>query len=273
MHCTIHFHNDYTTTTRRCLNHFIIYLSLCNDLKVRLNGKIVALNDNVLIINHNDLYTILGGTQIIETKIPLFLLAQNHYNLFNSHYNYQKLQSSHTLKLLIFHIINEYHYNNTINTLLLFDIIQLLNTETYVTHSKIYKPIICSTSNSLNNVASYINRYSLEKLSSHYLAQKLYFSTSYISLLFSRKLTVNFKYYLTSLKIALSIPELLFTNSSITSIAYFFGFKNYYNYLTHFKRYLNTTPHAYRQQYTYIPYCPNIYINVSPTEFQNCHIH
>ncbi|PTJ76952.1 hypothetical protein, partial [Staphylococcus kloosii] len=65
MHCTIHFHNDYTTTTRRCLNHFIIYLSLCNDLKVRLNGKIVALNDNVLIINHNDLYTILGGTQII----------------------------------------------------------------------------------------------------------------------------------------------------------------------------------------------------------------
>jgi AraC-like DNA-binding protein len=273
MHCTIHFYNNYTTTTCRCLNHFIIYLSLCNDLKVRLNGKIIALNDNVLIINHNDLYTILGATQIIEIKIPLFLFAQNHYNLFISHYNYQKLQSSHAVKLLILQIINEYHYNNTVKTTLLFDILQLLNTEAYVTHNKIYKPIICSTSNSLNNVASYINHYSLETITSHYLAQKLYFSTSYISLLFSRKLTVNFKYYLTSLKIALSIPELLLTNSSITSIAYFFGFKSYYNYLTHFKQNLNTTPHAYRQQYTHLPNCPNIYINVSPTEFQNRHTH
>lgn len=268
MRCTIHFYNDYTRTTSRCLNHLIIYFSLSNDLNVRLNGKTIALDDNVLIINHNDLYTILGGTQIIKIKIPLFLLAQNHYNLFISHYNYQKLQSSHALKSLIFQIINEYHYNNTMNTLLLFDILQLLNTEAYVTHSKIYKPIICSTSTSLNNITSYINRYSLETLTSHYLAQKLYFSSSYISLLFSRKLNVNFKYYLTSLKIALSIPELLLTNSSITSIAYFFGFKNYYNYLTHFKRYLNTTPLAHRQQYGRLPNYPTIYINISPIEFK-----
>ena len=254
MRCTIRFYNFHPATTCRCLNYLILYFSLFNELSIRINGKTIKINDDVLIINHSDLYTILGGKQIIEIKIPLILLSQNQQHLFTSHYNYQKLQSSHTLKLLILH------------TTLFFDILQLLNTEAYVTQNKIYKPIICSQSTPLNNIASYINRYSLQTLTSQHLAQKLYFSSSYISLLFIRYLNVSFKYYLTSLKIALSIPELLLTNSSITSIAYFFGFKNYYNYLTHFKNHLNTTPLAFRQQYNYLSNYPNIHINISPIE-------
>ena len=266
MRCTIRFYNFHPATTCRCLNYLILYFSLFNELSIRINGKTIKINDDVLIINHSDLYTILGGKQIIEIKIPLILLSQNQQHLFTSHYNYKKLQSSHTLKLLIFQIISEYHYNTTINTTLFFDILQLLNTEAYVTHTKIYKPIICSQSTPLNNIASYINRYSLQTLTSQHLAQKLYFSSSYISLLFIRHLNISFKYYLTSLKIALSIPELLLTNSSITSIAYFFGFKNYYNYLTHFKNHLNTTPLAFRQQYNYLSNYPSIHISISPIE-------
>lgn len=263
MYCSIRYYESYETNTQRCINHLILYFSLSNNLTVLLNGKKVNINDSVVIINHCDLYKVISGDKIIAIIIPMFYLSHNHKSLFISHYDYKKLSSISTFKLFIFQFIYDYIYQNNINTPYFYSLLHILNKEARVTHSKIYKPIISSNSKPLNDITTYINNHSQNVLTTNDLGQHLFFSPSYISILFIRHLDIYYKNYIISLKITLSIPELLLTNSSITSIAHCFGFNSYNNYLTNFKKHLNTTPIVFKRQYYHFCTCLKVNIKIS----------
>lgn len=271
MHCSVYYFDKYETNVTRCFNHLILFFSLNSNLSIMLNGTQISIKNRILIINHSDLYKILQGDKIIAVFIPLFYLSHDYNTLFISHYDYTKIHSTIRFKTLIFRIINDFIFRGHINISALSQIISLLNNETRITYPKIYKPIICSDSNTLNEITSYINDSCLTVLTSNYLSQQLFYSSSYISLIFKRHLEVHFKYYITSLKISLSIPELLLTNRSIVTIASCFGFKSYYNYLAYFKKYLHVTPLDFKLKYH--NFCSNFNnnftIDINPNNLAN----
>ena len=78
-----------------------------------------------------------------------------------------------------------------------------------------------------------------------------YISSSYISILFKKYLGISFKHYVVSLKIALSLNELINSNKTIYLISENMGFNHYANYTHQFKYHLKLTPLAYRKSLIY----------------------
>ena len=90
---TLCIHEYLNTVTRRCINQVILLFSLSNHLDITLNGRKISAGNNIIIINHSDLYQISNAQQVVEICIPFrhFIKLEKHF--FNSNYNFKLLNS------------------------------------------------------------------------------------------------------------------------------------------------------------------------------------
>ncbi|PTK17359.1 AraC family transcriptional regulator, partial [Staphylococcus saprophyticus] len=68
---TLCIHEHLNTITRRCINQVILLFSLSNHLDITLNGRKISAGNNIIIINHSDLYQISNAQQVVEICIPI----------------------------------------------------------------------------------------------------------------------------------------------------------------------------------------------------------
>ncbi|MDW8569189.1 AraC family transcriptional regulator Rsp [Staphylococcus shinii] len=244
---TLCIHEFLNTHTQRCIHQVIILFSLNNKLDVTLNGHQLSAENHIIIINHNDLYHISDAEQVVEMCIPIQQFTKTVKSFFNFYYNYKLLNSNEYLKFQILTMIQQLSQCESIESPMLNEIITIINKETRVEHDFIYIPSIHTENTLLNNITDFIKAHVAEPLSSKDVSSTFYISAPYISILFKKYLGISFKHYITSLKIALSLADLIQTKHAIYHISEHYGFNHYSNYIHQFKFFLNITPNEFRK--------------------------
>lgn len=114
--------------------------------------------------------------------------------------------------------------------------------------------------NSLNNKSSnkyservkriieFIDKNYKEEISLSSLAEREYLSSAYLSKFFSRYMGKNFHGYLSSIRLEHAVKDLIYTDLSITEIAFNNGFSNEKTFFNLFKENYGQTPNSYRKK-------------------------
>lgn len=248
MTSTLSILNNVTTPLKRCINEVIILIPLAETSLVNLNGTIRNIQ-NGLIINNCDLYQYLNINELVELRIPLTLFMEREPSLANCYFDFDLLNNPKPLHSIITRHLSIHNSNTTISTRDIANIISLLLKEAKCTLTHQYLPQFKVNHKLLNDILTYINKHLNDAIHTKTVAQHFFVLQSYISILFSNVMHLHFKSYVMSLKIALSLTDLLSPNQSIQSVARSYSFTNLSTFTKHFKAYLNVPPKVYIHQF------------------------
>lgn len=245
---TLTLRNNYTSLLTRNINKIIILIPLGKPCNINLNGKSLTISEG-LIINNTDLYQYEKVEQLIELAIPLQLLCEKASNLNYIYYDFKQIVNFTSFKRLITHDLFEaYCHNKNIHAYIK-EVIQYLLDYAKVQLNNTYLPAYYTKHPLLRKIVDYINSHIDTALTTKDLADAFYISQSYISILFSKHMSINYKSYINSLRISLSIYDLINNQYSISNIAVKYNFNNVAIFTKHFKFYLKIPPKEYKYQY------------------------
>ncbi|SCS81155.1 AraC family transcriptional regulator Rsp [Staphylococcus caeli] len=242
-------HEYLNTPTRRSIDQVKLFFSLNNQLELTINGRHISAGSRMLIVNHCDLYLISHAEQLVEMSIPVKLFTKMDKNFFNCYYNSKLINSDTYLKYQILTMIQQLSQYDNIDATQVSETITILNKEAKVECDYAYIPSVDSENTLLNKITTFIKAHITKPLLSKDVSRTFYISAPYISILFKKYLGMSFKHYITSLKIALSLEELVQNRQTIYFISEQYGFNHYSNYTHQFKQFLNTTPNEFRKAF------------------------
>lgn len=246
---TLCIHEYLNTQTRRSIDQVKLFFSLNNQLELTINGRHISAGSRILIVNHCDLYLISHAEQLVEMSIPVKFFTNMDKNFFNCYYNSTLINSDTYIKYQILTIIQHLGEYDNIDTTQVSDIITLINKEAKVESDYTYVPSIDSENTLLNKITTFIKAHITMPLLSKDVSRTFYISAPYISILFKKYLGMSFKHYITSLKIALSLEELVQNRQTIYFVSEQYGFNHYSNYTHQFKQFLHMTPNEFRKAF------------------------
>ncbi|MDF2612466.1 MAG: AraC family transcriptional regulator [Clostridia bacterium] len=99
----------------------------------------------------------------------------------------------------------------------------------------------------IRNTMTYIMNHLSDKLILHDIAENVYVHPNYLSALFKKEVGISLFQYIIKRRIEESTYFLKYSNESIADIAAFYQFCNQSYYIKMFNKYMDTSPHAYRQ--------------------------
>ncbi|WP_436862090.1 helix-turn-helix domain-containing protein [Staphylococcus caeli] len=236
--------NHYTSDLTRCINEIVVLLPLNKPCKINLNGSIITI-ENGIIINNADLFQMLNVQDVVELKLPLPLFYEKDSNLSNSYFDFNRIHFVEQFRNLV---LKDIHHSiedeNAINTYIS-NIVEFLIREAKVLIPTQYIPPLYTKHPLVQKITNYIHENIHNRINTKQVAQTFFISQSYISILFSKVLNMNFKYYTTSLRIALSLFDLIQEHKSIYDVAMKYQFTNVSTYSKHFKNYIHIPPKKY----------------------------
>lgn len=239
---------DYSTEFTRCINQIIILLPLNKPCKVNLNGIILSV-DNGLIINNSDLYQMIKLDDVVELKIPLPIFFEQEQFLSNCYFDFAQIRNIDQFRTLVLQILYNEAYLTNGQLHYVADIVDFLLKEAKVTLHTTYVPTLRTKNLLAQKLIRYVNLNIHEHLTTQDVSKKFFISQSYISIMFSRMLNINFKFYVSSLKVALSLYDLVQHSKSIHETATHFSFTNVSTYSKHFKNFVHMPPKKFIYHY------------------------
>ncbi|MGV3244717.1 helix-turn-helix domain-containing protein [Staphylococcus sp. 11261D007BR] len=243
---TIELMKHYQTNTHRIFNEVQLVFSYENALQLKINGKSTHFYNKIAILNQNDIVKGLNGTSVVIIHIPLHFFSKYQSNYFLGYFDRDQLTSDEHIKMLIRSMLIEDNVKK--QNILMDDMIAILYEEAYVPTEQFYIPEVSSQNTLLTHVIDYINRNYTERITLKSIAAHFFVSQSYISILFNKYIDINFKQFIVSLQINLSLKKLLISNETIQNIAVQFGFTHYSNYSKLFKQFVGSSPVEFRKQ-------------------------
>ncbi len=244
--------NHYTTELKRCINKVIILLPLNKPCKINLNGSTITIEDGI-IINNADLFQMFDVQDLVELSLPLQLFFEKDTCLSTSYFDFNHIKLVEQFRNLILENLHLPLQDENTASLYISNIIDFLIKEAKVTLNTVYIPPLNTKHPLLQQITEYIHHNIYHKISTKNVSKAFYISQSYISILFSSILNMNFKHYTTSLRIALSLFDLIQNDQSIYDVAIKYQFTNVSTYSKHFKHYIQMPPKKYiynfRQEY------------------------
>lgn len=241
---TLSIRNHYTSELTRCINEIVILLPLNKPCKINLNGTTISVTDGI-IVNNADLYQMLDVQELLELKIPLPLFIEKDTNISKSYFDFNRIQFVEQFRNLVVESIHQPIQDEFSMNMYISSIIEFLLREARVMLNNIYIPYLNTKHPLVGRITKYIHENICETLNTKHLSQTFYISQSYISILFSSNININFKHYTTSLRIALSLYDLIQDNKSIYEVAIKYRFLNVTTYSKHFKYYIHMPPKKY----------------------------
>ncbi|MDW8543045.1 helix-turn-helix domain-containing protein [Staphylococcus sp. KG4-3] len=241
---TLSIRNQYTSELTRCINEIVILLPLNKPCKINLNGLTITVTDGI-IVNNADLYQMLDVQELLELKIPLPLFIEKDINISKSYFDFNCIHFVEQFRNLVLEIIHRPIQDEFSMNVYISSIIEFLLREARVVLSSIYIPCLNTKHPLVARITKYIHDNICNTLNTKHLSQTFYISQSYISILFANNININFKYYTTSLRIALSLYDLIQNNKSIYEVAIKYQFLNVTTYSKHFKYYIQMPPKKY----------------------------
>lgn len=101
----------------------------------------------------------------------------------------------------------------------------------------------------IEEIRNYIYYHYNERITMNTFTKKYHLSDSYFSKMFKEQMGMNFKDYLTGIRLLNSIYDLIHTHEKIIDISEKHGFNNDSSYITCFKLYYGVTPKKYRDMF------------------------
>ena len=240
--------SHYTTELTRCINKVIILLPLGKPCKINLNGSIMTI-ENGVIINNADLYQMIDVQDLLELDIPLPLFIEKDACLSHSFFDFNQIRYVEQFKNLILQKLQNNAQDKNVMNYYISNIIEFLLKEAKVTLQYNYLPPLYTKHPLVYRLTQYIHKNIYDTLTTKQVSKTFFISQSYISILFSKILTMNFKQYISSLKIALSVFDLIQDSKAIHDVATKYKFMNVSTYSKHFKHYIGVPPKRYIYQF------------------------
>lgn len=241
---TLSIRNHYTSELARCINEVIILLPLNKPCKINLNGTTITVTDGI-IVNNADLFQMLDVQELLELKIPLPLFIEKDINISKSYFDFNRIHFVEQFRNLVLEAIHQPIQDEFSMNMYISGIIEFLLREARVVLKSIYIPCLNTKHPLVARITKYIHDNVCNTLNTKHLSQTFYISQSYISILFASNINMNFKRYTTSLRIALSLYDLIQDNKSIYEVAIKYQFLNVTTYSKHFKYYIQIPPKKY----------------------------
>lgn len=212
-------------------------------IAIDLNGKFllqqgeVEHNVSIALINEANLFQI-KSSDVVIFYFPSALLEKAGINIFNHNIviKNEVLLQDQLISLFNYYKIQELH-NPEAHVLL--DNILLNFAENTKTDINVSNDI-------LKGILNYIHISLNNKITLKDISEQFYISTSNVSSLFKQYLNISFYEYVTSLRVAKSIYDLRNTEQNVEIIAFNKGYSSTNNYISHFKKYMGTTPKKYK---------------------------
>lgn len=240
--------NHYMTELARCINEIIILIPINKSCKINLNGSMITI-DHACIINNADLYQYIDIENLIELKIPLPLFIEKDKSIVNAFFDIKQVKYIEQFRNLILQKLHNHIQNRKYMHLYISNIIEFLLKEAKVHLDDQYLPTLYTKHPLVQRLTQYIHKHINQPLTTKQVSKAFYISQSYISILFSKILNMNFKQYTSSLKIALSLFDLLEKEQSIYDVALKYSYTNVSTYSKNFKFYVKMPPKYYIHQF------------------------
>ncbi|MGI2263799.1 MULTISPECIES: helix-turn-helix domain-containing protein [unclassified Staphylococcus] len=205
--------------------------------------------DHACIINNADLYQYIDIENLIELKIPLPLFIEKDKSIVNAFFDIKQVKYIEQFRNLILQKLHNHIQNRKYMHLYISNIIEFLLKEAKVHLDDQYLPTLYTKHPLVQRLTQYIHKHIHEPLTTKQVSKAFYISQSYISILFSKILNMNFKQYTSSLKIALSLFDLLEKEQSIYDVALKYSYTNVSTYSKNFKFYVKMPPKYYIHQF------------------------
>ena len=240
--------NHYTTELERRINEIIILIPINKVCKINLNGAVITIN-NGCIINNADLYQYIDVENLVELKIPLPLFVEKDKTIANAFFDFKQIKYAEQFRNLVLQKLHDNIQDKAVMNIYISNIIDFLLKEARVNLKHPYLPYLYTKHPLVQRLTQYVHKHIDASLSTKQVSNVFYISQSYISILFSKILNMNFKQYTSSLKIALSLHDLLKEEQSIYDVAMKYSFTNVSTYSKNFKTYVNVPPKHYIYQF------------------------
>lgn len=133
--------------------------------------------------------------------------------------------------------------NKSLSYALLHELVSSFGVEEYVEESD-----HSQTLSRMEEILDFINANYARKLSLALLAEEFFLTVPYLSRIFKKYIGINFSEYLTKLRLAHGVNDLLETEASIEQIAEQNGFPNSRSFVTAFKEEYAMLPSVYRRE-------------------------
>lgn len=245
---TLSIHELLSTELERCINEVIILFPLADPLALHLNGARTNIYSGI-IINNGDIYQVIEGVNVVEVRIPLSMLLKREESTSHCYFDYNKISSPRELKSLILRDVEQNTVNRVITTTAVLKLLDFLLLEAKVNINSPYLPEITTDLPLLNKILEFTNDHIYESVSPKMIAKEFFISQSYISIIFAKHLNMNFKTYANSLKIALSLRDLIEPDMQISEVATKYNFQNIATFSKQFKYFLHEPPKQFVFRY------------------------
>lgn len=231
-----------------------LFFLLKGSAEVQIDGQAYIMNtDDIILVNKHEQYSldIKGNDSLLfHFSISDFLLAQA-LNAENVGFNCNSITNPNmnygSLRKIIIEIIDLFLFENAkTNFLQISKIYQLLNEL-----SSFYLEQSTRMSNQderIQAITREINERYYENLTLSEMSDLVHMDTAYFSKFFKKSLGLNFKDYLSNLRMNYAVRDLLTSDKTITRIAVDNGFFNTNSFNKKFKELYHQTPSLFRKQ-------------------------
>ncbi len=203
------------------------------------------------VVKHNEWYKldVLEGNIVVQIHLYESLISTMIPELLSYHQYIQNQTElvplrDHLICLCDLYLIQE----NNRNLKIMKQLITIL--EFYRDRLTVYSkecPIVNRHMNPIiDEIKDYIYEHYNERITINTFTDKYHISESYFSKLFKEQMGVNFKDYLTDIRLLNSTYDLIHTQEKIIDISEKHGFYNVSSYIYSFKLYYGVTPKKYR---------------------------
>jgi beta-xylosidase/AraC-like DNA-binding protein len=238
-----HFHQDIE----------LLYV-LEGSIDVSVGDQIIHMaSEDILVVNANKKHKLKASENVMYVKLAIgFQLFSDIFHSTNiiiwcdstkgDNDDYGELRK--TIKNLLNHFVSTKGVDNFGHISLCYQIMDLLSVKFMVKESDRQKSTF---EDRIQEIDNYIHANYYKQISLNDLSEKLYLSTGYLSRFFKKNYGMNFLEYLNNVRLYHVVDELLYTNLTITRVAYDNGFSTVASLNKVFKDKYGETPSSFRK--------------------------
>lgn len=255
-----HFYSNYVTKgfSYHWHNSIEIILPVIGGTNIWIEGGVFDnYGGEISIINSQYIHKsrMLDGTSEymgFALQINYNFLKKCFSEIDNYYFKQPNKKTGKKLIKIIYDIINEYSsqkdYKNVKIYSLIYELIYIMIDKLLVKREDTVKISNSKDNQKILNIINFIDKHYNDNISVTQIAEQFKWSYEHLSKYFKEHVGITIKEYIDNVRITHVKRDLIFTDQTITDIAYLHGFPNLQSFTTIFKKKYNMNPSEYRKK-------------------------
>ena len=255
-----HFYSNYVTKgfSYHWHNSIEIILPVIGGANIWIEGEVFDnYGGEISIINSQYIHKsrMLDGTSEymgFALQINYNFLKKCFSEIDNYYFKQPNKKTERKLIKIIYDIINEYSsqkdYKNVKIYSLIYELIYIMIDKLLVKREGTVKIRNSKDNQKILNITNFIDKHYNDNISITQIAEHFKWSYGYLCKYFKEHVGITIKEYIDNVRITHAKRDLIFTDQTITDIAYLHGFSNLQSFTTVFKKKYNMNPNEYKKK-------------------------